>query len=514
MNIEDLDFEDSRTWDMICDGSVKGCFQIEGHLGKTWAQKLKPRNLNELAALISLIRPGCLKAKIDGKSMTEKYVDRKQGNEEIEYMHDSIKGILKETYGVIVFQEQSMKIAEEMAKFDLKEADNLRKAIGKKKADLMSQVREKFLQGCSENNIDEKKSVEVFDIIEKSNRYSFNKSHAVAYAKMAYWSAYLKCYYPEKFFKHWLRNASEKIDPDLEKRQLIMAAKAEDINVYGPSIRYLDENFSWHNESIYFGVCNVKNVGKAHLEKFKNLISAWDRPLSWSELVIKVLPHINKKSMENLIKVGFFGGLKKSRSEMLHEFSCVKELTKKELECLDCCVDASNFQINFKSHIEHFISKGIKKDGGYISSESRLVKVKNILSRLNNPGRFLDDNPSMYAKIEDKLLGCAVSHSELNSCADAAHANSTCKEVSDGKFDRSTVACIIKRIKEHVTKNNDEMAFLSVEDNSGELENIVIFPDIYSQNKDIIYEESTVLLTGEIKDKKRKSFVVENIFSI
>jgi DNA polymerase-3 subunit alpha len=91
MNIEDLDFEDSRTWDMICDGSVKGCFQIEGHLGKTWAQKLKPRNLNELAALISLIRPGCLKAKIDGKSMTEKYVDRKQGNEEIEYMHDSIK---------------------------------------------------------------------------------------------------------------------------------------------------------------------------------------------------------------------------------------------------------------------------------------------------------------------------------------------------------------------------------------------------------------------------------------
>ena len=135
---------------------------------------------------------------------------------------------------------------------------------------------------------------------------------------------------------------------------------------------------------------------------------------------------------------------------------------------------------------------------------ARLVKVKNILSRLNNPGRFLDDNPSMYAKIEDKLLGCAVSHSELNSCADAAHANSTCKEVSDGKFDRSTVACIIKRIKEHVTKNNDEMAFLSVEDNSGELENIVIFPDIYSQNKDIIYEESTVLLTGEIKDKKRK----------
>ena len=120
----------------------------------------------------------------------------------------------------------------------------------------------------------------------------------------------------------------------------------------------------------------------------------------------------------------------------------------------------------------------------------------------------------MYAKIEEKLLGCAVSHSELNACADAAHADATCKEVSDGKIDKSTLACIVKRIREHKTKNDDEMAFLSVEDNSGELENIVIFPDIYSQNKDIIYEESTLLLTGEIKDKKRRSFIVESIFSI
>jgi len=514
MNIDQLDFKDLKTWDMICAGSVKGCFQIEGHLGKTWAQKLKPRNINELAALISLIRPGCLKAKIDGKSMTEKYVDRKHNVEKVEYMHDSITDILKETYGVIVFQEQSMKIAEKMANFNLKEADDLRKAIGKKKADLMRQVREKFIAGCIKNDIPEEKAIEVFDIIEKSNRYSFNKSHAVAYAIMAYWSAYLKCHHPEKFFKHWLRNAGEKIDPDLEKRQLIMAAKSEDINVYGPSIRYLHENFSWNNESIYFGICNVKNVGKAHLEKFKKLVSDWDRNLSWSELVIKILPEINKKAVENLIKVGFFGGMRKSRSEMLHEHSCVLELTKKELGGLRSCVDASNFQIDFKSHIQYFISKGLKRDGGFISTESRLTKVQNILSRLENPGRSLVDNPSMYAKIEEKLLGCAVSHSELNACADAAHADATCKEVSDGKMDKSTLACIVKRIREHKTKNDDDMAFLSVEDNSGELENIVIFPDVYSQNKDIIYEESTLLLTGEIKDKKRKSFIVESIFSI
>ena len=514
MNIEELDFEDSKVWDMIGDGLVKGCFQIEGHLGKTWAQRLKPTNINELAALISLIRPGCLKAKIDGKSATEKYVDRKQGNEEIDYMHDSIKDILEETYGVIVFQEQSMKIAERMAKFDLKEADNLRKAIGKKKADLMREVRTKFIDGCKGNNILEEQAVKIFDIIEKSNRYSFNKSHAVAYAIMAYWSAYLKCHYPEKFFKHWLRNADDKIEPDLEKRQLIMAAKNEDIEVHGPSMQYLYENFSWQNESIYFGVCNVKNVGKAHLDKYISLVSEWDRKPTWSELVTLILPHINKKAIENLIKVGFFAGLKKSRSEMLHEFSCVKELTKLELANLELCIDKSNCQLPLEAHLQFFIEKGLKKEGGYVTTAKRMEKVKDILVRLQNPGRDLLDNPSMYAKIEEKLLGCAVSHSELNACADAAHADSTCKEISDGKVDRSTVACVIKRIREHKTKNDDYMAFLSIEDNSGELENIVIFPDIYGQNKSIIYEESTVLLTGQIKDKKRGSFVVDNIFNI
>lgn len=346
------------------------------------------------------------------------------------------------------------------------------------------------------------------------NGIATSNSHAVAYAIMAYWSAYLKYYHPEKFFKYWLRNAGEKIDPDLEKKQLIMAAKNENIDVKGPSMRYLDENFSWHNEAIYFGVCNVKNVGKAHLDKYKHLISEWDRQLSWSELVIHILPHINKKAVENLIKVGFFAGLGKSRSEMLHEFSCIKELTKKELEHLSECVNKTNFNLPLIAHLEYFVDKGVKKDGGFINTLTRMEKVKDIITRLENPGRELVDNPALYAKIEEKLLGCAISHSELNSCADAAHADSTCKEVSDGKMDKSTLACIIKRVREHKTKNDDFMAFLSVEDNSGELENIVIFPDVYSQNKDIIYEESTVLLTGQVKDKKRKSFIVDSIFSI
>lgn len=166
---------DIDVWKMIGEGRVKGCFQIESHLGKTWCQKLKPENMTELAALISIIRPGTLKAIVDGKSMTQHFVDRKHGKEEIPSLHSLIDDMLKETYGVIVYQEQAMEISVKMAGFNLKEADDLRKAIGKKKADLMKEVRVKFIDGCKKNSIDEDKSIEIFDMIEKSARYSFNK---------------------------------------------------------------------------------------------------------------------------------------------------------------------------------------------------------------------------------------------------------------------------------------------------------------------------------------------------
>ena len=516
IDITQIDKNDSNVWSMIGEGRVKGCFQIESHLGKTWCQQVKPENIDELAALISIIRPGCLKSISDGKSMTQHYVDRKHGHEEVSILHESITDILDETYGIIVFQEQAMKIAEKMASFDLKEADNLRKAIGKKNASLMKEMREKFIEGCLNNNISKDKSEEVFDIIEKSNRYSFNKSHAVAYALMCYWSAFLKYYYPEKFFKHWLRNADEKIDPDVEKKQLIMAARSENIEVKGPHLTKLYENFSWEDNAIYFGICNVKNVGKIHLDKIKKYMLQFDQTPTWSEFVFKVLPHVNKRAVENLIKVGAFSGYSISRTEMLHHFSCIKTLTTKELQHLDNLIEQEEklTQMSPVEILSYFHSLGVKKDGGLISSIARSEKVKDIITRIQNPGRSLSDNPSIYAKLEEQLLGCSINHSELNACSDASYANTTIKEINDGKTDKSTIAGIITNIREHKTKNKDMMAFLSCEDFTGELENIVIFPDVYEQNKDIIYRDATLLLTGEIKDKKRNSFIIESVFLI
>lgn len=503
--------DDKDTWAMIQEGRVKGCFQIESHLGKTWCKALRPENLEELAALISIIRPGTLKAIVDGKSMTQHFVDRKHEKESVPSLHKTIDSVLKETHGVIVYQEQAMEIAVKMAGFNLKEADDLRKAIGKKKADLMKEIRVKFIDGSKANGVSEVTATDIFNMIEKSARYSFNKSHAVAYAKMAYWTAWIKCKHAEKFFKHWLRGADDKLDPDMEKRQLIMAAKAEDISIVGPSINVLEENFSWHKGAIHFGICNVKNVGGVHLLELKDSLGKLEKR-DWSHILVHALMSINKRAVENLISTGAFAGLGKSRTEMLHEYHCYSELTDREIKAVQEHIDISDNSVT--KIIEAFLARGSKKNGGFIATQSRVDKIQNVLLRLVNPGRNLSDNPMVYAKTEESLLGYAVNHSELNACLEAHHANTTCKEVTEGRSNNCIIAVVLKKVREHTTKKGDKMAFLSAEDESGELENIVVFPDIYEQNKAIIYEQATVLLSGQIKDKERKSFIVEGVFLI
>ena len=145
-----IDLKDQKSWNLYKDGMTKGLFQLESNLGRAWSKRLAPENIEELAALIALIRPGCLKAIIDGKSMTQRFVDRKHKKEEVSYLHESLESILKPTYGVLVYQEQSMKIAQVLAGFDLQEADDLRKAIGKKKADLMAVIKKRFVKGADE----------------------------------------------------------------------------------------------------------------------------------------------------------------------------------------------------------------------------------------------------------------------------------------------------------------------------------------------------------------------------
>jgi len=176
-NIEDVNLECSKTWELIGDGNTKGVFQLESRLGKSIAKKLKPENIEQLSALISILRPGSLEAYRDGKSVTQHYIDRKNGLESIDYFHPALKPILENSLGELIYQEQAMKIASDIAGFTLQESDELRKAIGKKLPDKMAEVKKKFLEGAEKINIINKNEAEeVFGWIEKAQRYSFNKS--------------------------------------------------------------------------------------------------------------------------------------------------------------------------------------------------------------------------------------------------------------------------------------------------------------------------------------------------
>ena len=175
IDFDNLNLNCPIVWEVFASGRTRGVFQLETPLGAHWSKKLQPVCIDEVAALLSLLRPGTLKAFLGDKNMTQHYVDRKHGIDDYEEMHESVADIMKNTYGIMVYQEQSMKIAERLAGFDLKQADGLRKAIGKKLADLMAKVKIEFIEGCEKTGIvDAEKAHEIFDIIEKSNRYSFN----------------------------------------------------------------------------------------------------------------------------------------------------------------------------------------------------------------------------------------------------------------------------------------------------------------------------------------------------
>ena len=269
----EIDFNNQDAWDLICDGKTKGVFQLESSLGRAWSKRVKPRNIEDLAALVSIIRPGCLKAIVDGKSMTQHYVDRKNGSEEIVYIHDSLEPILKNTQGVLVYQEQSMEIAQKIAGFNLQQADDLRKAIGKKKADLMAKIKKRFVQGATDAAIVSKEAAEeIFSWIEKSSRYAFNKSHAVSYAICGYWSAYAKSHHPLEFYCNYLYYAHGKPDPQEEIRELVRDAKSIGVSIHPPSLKSLNETTSIIDKKIHFGLSDLKTIGKKQIDKLKDIL--------------------------------------------------------------------------------------------------------------------------------------------------------------------------------------------------------------------------------------------------
>lgn len=505
--IEDINLECPKTWQIISDGNTKGCFQLESRLGRSMAKKLKPENIEQLSALISIMRPGCLEAVREGKTVSNHYIDKKNGMESVDYFHETLRPILENTYGEMVYQEQAMEITKVIAGFDLQEADMLRKAIGKKKPEEMAKVRTKFLEGAKRLNVVNNDNAEqIFGWIEKSQRYSFNKSHSVSYAINAYLSAFAKAHFPKIFFASYLRFAKDKIDPQAEIKELVQNAHEMDINVYTPDIRNLNEFFVLKNNNIYFGLTDIKGVGKSVFDKLLGLCSNVDwSAITWPKMLFQILNNINSTAAKGLIQSGAINFLRKTRNSMLYEYNLISTLTKKELE-------------HINNNIENIFD--IKQGLEFLLTMPRVNQkrkdiIKDIIYSYINPPHSLDDSPEWLADTEDSLLGCAITCSKID-MYDISMTNVNCREFKNTTLQQNIILGgeidFINITKTKTGKRKGaEMAFVTLTDAYGSIDSIIFFPEKYTEYKNILFPNNVIIVKGN-KSKSGDGLIVDKAY--
>jgi DNA polymerase-3 subunit alpha len=521
--LENIPLTCERTWDLISDGNTKGVFQLESRLGQTLAKKLRPRSIEHLAALISIMRPGCLEAIRDGKSVTDHYIDRKNGLELVDIFHPSLQPALGPTYGEMIYQEQAMRIAQDVAGFNLQQADVLRKAIGKKKPEIMAKVKKEFMEGVEKTGIMPLDQAElVFGWIEKSQRYSFNKSHAVSYAINGYLTAYAKAHFPRSFFTSYLYFAKEKTKPQEEISELANNAKMMDIEVYPPDFRFMNKHFRLINKNIYFGFADIKNVGESVITRLEKRATDVETKLgktrkdwSWLEILVHLTPYVNSGAVASIISAGGFSYTGVPRTVMLFEYQTYSELSQREQHWAEENLAGKK---NLTDLFEAIVS-GPTGKAGACANKKRLEKIEGYLATLKNPPASLADTPEWIAMVEERVLGLPITCTVVDGCKTDA-ANCTVKDFVKGYNGVNGVillACKIDDVKEIKTKQGkspgQRMAFFTVSDGSGSYDGAVVFPKQWKDLKSLLTVGNTVLLTGK-RSKEKDGLVVDKAWQI
>ncbi len=294
--------DDQKVYRLLSKGDTSGVFQVESTGFTQLIQRMKPNRMEDLIAAVALYRPGPLQS-----GMVDAYINRKHGRESIEYPDPRLKDLLEETYGVIVYQEQVMMTAVHLAGFSMGQADTLRKAMGKKKESLLAEMEKDFIEGCEKNGIAKEKAVRIYADLKEFGKYGFNKSHSAAYALLAYWTAYLKTYYPVEFYAALL---TEKQDDQAEVARYLSAAKEHGIPVLPPDVNRSGADFTVEDTddgpAIRFGLSAIKSIGHAVvstiIEGRKD--GPYESPLDFLSRVN--LKKVNKKALEVLVKSGAF----------------------------------------------------------------------------------------------------------------------------------------------------------------------------------------------------------------
>lgn len=516
-------------WDMMGKGLTKGIFQLESSLGRQWSKAAKPQSLEDLGALNALLRPGCLRATSGDppKSMTERYVDRKHGTEAVVYLSPSLEPILNTTFGVLAYQEQAMKIAVVVAGYNEQEADILRKAIGKKKADIMAKLAEGFIGKCREQGlVTDEEAEEIFSWIRESQKYSFNKSHAIAYGKDAYWSAYCKAHFPIQFYNSYIIGAAWKSDKYAEIYEVVNDAKLYGIDIMLPQFHDIRPFAQIKGDKIYMGLQEIRDIGEsathtiyAEINRIKKQLGRPPEEWTWLEYLVFFSPGVSKTVNESLIYCGALDYFKINRRRMLFEYTQWNEHVNDTEQTwarenwkdswkniVDVVTDTSvtgkfQFQVNDEGKRHR-----VRVSGGGASTKKRTEKLEDLMKVLKQPGQDLDDAADFLAWAEEKYLGVPLSCSAVDGREESIQANMTCRDYLMGEAsDYMVLAVQINRVGQTTTKKGknpgQRMARLVVSDSSCALDDVVCFPESYRKYAPVLYEGNTVLIQGERTSK-------------
>lgn len=509
-----------KVWEMLSNGDCVGVFQLEGGLGRRYSKKLRPENLEHMAALGAILRPGpLLSLDAEGISLTEHYCRRKNGEEPVEDFHPALGPILASTYAVMVYQESYLRIAQDIAGFSLKDADVLRKSVGSKNQALLHSLTEQFLAGCKTKGIlDEEQAKTVWGWILEAGRYAFSKNHAFPYGVRGYKSAYLKCHFPVSFYARWIKWAKHRSDPQDKIRILVNDARLHGVKVESPDLLspQLECHPSWSEGfRVKFGLTEVKGVAEKTAALLVECMHEGEKTLSlplkdmtWTQLAVSVLARAPSVASTNLIRCGALRHWRMQRARQLEEVKAVASLTKPELAWA-----AQN--MTGEDTVEALLERLArpKKEGGGCANKNRVQAVLSQVSLLRNPPSPLVDSPRAVERDEVALIGVALSGHRIDSCK--TQPNATCREVRAGKTGECTVAGAVVALRKSQVKTGPnegkEMARFTLNDGTCDLD-VVAFSQLYEEAGYLLAEDNLVVVTGEKeRNPQWDSFIARSI---
>ena len=509
----DKEMADKKVFKLWQEGNSVGIFQFESQGMTNFMKELKPDSLEDIIAGVSLYRPGPM-------DQIPRYIANKKDPEHAVYTHEALKPILEVTYGCMVYQEQVMQIVRDLAGYSLGRADLVRRAMGKKKLDVMAKEREIFIHGqvdeegnvvvpgCVRNGIDEKSADKIFDEMAEFAKYAFNKSHAAAYAVVSYQTAYLKAYYPEEFMAATLNSFLGNLD---KVPYYIDECKRLNIDILKPDINKSYTKFTVDNGKIRFGLGSIKNVGIAAINAIVEERRKNGEFKSFTDFCERIQDEaVNKKCVESLIKAGAFDEFEQTRSTLMASFESI----------IDSISDSS--KKNFKGQVSMF-----DLGGGMVEEDTKeeLEKMKYSYTTLK------EYTEKELLSMEKEMLGLYISGHPLEGMRAEIEANTNISTLriregldeleQTGKFtykDGQNVkfAGIINSIKKKYTKNNKIMAFVSVEDLYGSIE-VIVFENCYQTSTNALLEDNIVMIEGRLsirEDEGNVSIIASKIYNV